>query len=245
MVLRYFVIVILAVFSGCGYEAFPQVRYLILGDSHTGDFSGETFPKYLLRELNLDQEVFIAEGAGGRTTEEGLTQLQLITQHDVYPNLETFIYYLGGADVVGFISSRDPGVAVSPGEDAYPYTNELAELMSKIRASLEDSVELALSKDWKIFLATYPALPVGVEPCGVFGNALNEIEASRANEYVDMLNDLIAETAEDQGVDLVDVRLDNEELVEDLNNFADCIHPNGLGAQIIARRFAETLNKLN
>ncbi len=228
---------------------------MALGDSITGTFESVTYPRFLVSRLGITEDEFAAEGAGGRTVAGGEERLAEIIEFDIYPNAEIFIYFLGGADIFDFVWSNDPGLAAAPSEPSYPFAEELHTLLDAMRWTMSDTLELALAQGYDTYIATYHALPAGKTPAQrvqtgsagdpLAGDELDETQAARVNEYVDLLNDMIADLAGELNITLVDIRLDNETLLQDLDNFADCIHPSEAGAEILARRFAESLRELH
>lgn len=227
--------------SGCAIETFPEVEYLALGDSITGTLETDTYPRFLIDQLAVDAHTFAAEGQGGRTTAEGRRRLEQIAKFNVYPNLHTVILWLGGADMIDFMTSHDPGLASAPSETAYPFDQQLDSLLDGLSVELATCIELARQQKWRILLLTYYDLPAGVEPCPAFGAPLSLLEASRAAEYVALLNERIENLAAATGTELVDLRRINEMLSSNPGNFADCIHPSRAGSQIIAQDVAMSI----
>ena len=99
-----------------------------------------------------------------------------------------------------------------------------------------------MAEGYQTFIATYHSRPADVAPCDLLGaDVLGEQEAERVNQYVELLNGVIADLAGAVPVALVDLRLDNPALIADPANFADCLHPSAQGAAILAARFVATL----
>ncbi|MCG3138862.1 MAG: hypothetical protein HJJLKODD_02731 [Phycisphaerae bacterium] len=220
----------------------PEIRYWALGDSITGSADQLTYPRYLAAELDWPDEEFSVDGVGGRTVAEGFQQLDSVVAAEIYPNLELLIYYLGGADMVGFVAQRDPGLAISLNDPEYPYTQEWQNLLADLTEEMTATITRAQQNGWVVLMVNYAPIPEGLEDCPAFGgNQLNSEEAARANEYVAALNQLIAEVAEQTHASLADLRMDQEEFLSDLDHYRDCTHPNDEGAQIIARRIVESL----
>lgn len=228
---------------GCVMNPAPEVRFVVLGDSITGTLETDTYPRLLVQELDIEEAEFAAEGRGGRTTATGLLRLAEIIEFESYPNAEVFIQFLGAAEIIDFILAHDPGLAVSPSESEYPFTEELDGLLALIASNMRSILNLASAQGWEVLVTTYYDLPADKTPCEAFGdNPLDEIEAQRANEYIDLLNEVILELAAELGIAVVDVRAESANLVENLDNFEDCIHPSESGARIIAQRFADVLD---
>lgn len=231
--------------AGCAPPQEPRIRYLALGDSLTGTFLTNTYPQFLVQELDIDADMLAADGVGGRTAAQGLARLDEIVDSNQYPNLDIVIVYLGGADVIDFVSSHDPGLALAPITPDYPFRAEWEELLDQVRSSTSELLQLALDQGWRVYLASYPPIAADKECDALAGNMLDETESDRANEYVNALNDLLAGLALEHGVVLADVRMDDDELSGDPENYFDCIHPSRTGARIIARRLAQTIETAN
>ncbi len=228
--------------AGCGPVVWPQVRSVALGDSITGTLDSDTWPRFLIDSLEIADEAFAAEGAGGRTAAGGFERLSDILDLGTYPDATVLIYFLGGADVIDFIMSIDPALTTAPSDGQFMFGDALKALLDDVRATMRATLELARAAGFEIYMATYFFLPASVAPCAVLGgDALNSNQAERVNEYVALLNEVISELAVDFGATLVDLRLDNEALLGPPAHFADCTHPNESGAEIIAARFAEAL----
>ena len=163
-------------------------------------------------------------------------------EFDIYPHAEVLIYFLGGADIIDFVGSNDPGLATAPGDPEYPFTEELDGLLEDMRAAMSETLELSIGRGYRTLVVTYFSLPPGVTPCDALGgNKLDRTEALRVNEYVELLDELIADLAGELQLSVVDLRLADDALAQDLGNFADCTHPSESGAAIVAGQFAEVL----
>ena len=228
--------------GACGPQVQPEVRFVILGDSITGSLEDDTYPRFLMDELGLGADEVALESAGGSTVSQGLQRTNEIVDVDPYPNATVFIYFLGGADIIDFLRTVDPGLTTAPGEPDYPFDRQLGALLDDVRGGISATLALALAGGYQTFIVTYHSLPANVAPCDLLSaNVLGEQEAERVNQYVELLNGVIADQAGAMPVTLVDIRLDNTTLLADPSNFADCLHPSAQGAAILASRFAATL----
>lgn len=228
--------------GACGPQVQPEVRFVILGDSITGSLEDDTYPRFLADELGLDANEFATESAGGRTVSQGLQRMNEIVDVDPYPNAAVFVYFLGGANIIDFLRAVDPGLMTAPGEPDYPFDLQLGALLDEVRDGISATLALALTSGYQTFIVTYHSLPADVAPCDLLSaDVLGEQEAERVNQYVELLNGVIAELAGAMPVTLVDLRLDNAALLAEPANFADCLHPSAQGAAILASRFASVL----
>ncbi len=228
--------------AGCGSVVLPEVRYVALGDSITGTLDSDTWPRFLIDSLEIADEAFAAEGSGGRTAAGGFERLSEILDLGTYPDATVLIYFLGGADVIGFVVSVDPALTAAPSDGQFMFGDALNALLDDVRAAMRATLELARAAGFEIYVATYFSLPADAAPCEALGgDALSSDQAERVNEYVELLNEVISDLAVEVGATLVDLRLANEALLGPPAHFADCTHPNESGAEIIAARFAEAL----
>ena len=229
--------------AGCGPVVWPEVRYVALGDSITGTLDSDTWPRFLVDLLDLADEAFAAEGAGGRTAAGGFERLSEILDLGTYPDATVLIYFLGGADVIDFVASIDPALVpaltTAPSDGQFMFGDALNALLEDVRATMRATLELAGAAGFEMYVATYFALPADVAPCEALGgDALSSDQAARVNEYVALLNEVISDLAFEFGATLVDLRLADEALMGPPAHFADCTHPSERGAEIIAARFA-------
>ena len=236
--------------AGCGSVVWPEVRYIALGDSITGTLDSDTWPRFLVDSLEISDEAFAAEGAGGRTVSGGFERLSEILDLGTYPEATVLIYFLGGADVIDFIASIDPALTTAPSDGQFMFGDALNALLEDVRTGMLATLQLAQAAGFEIYMATYFSLPAGVAPCEALGtDALSSDQADRVNEYLALLNEVINDLSVEFGATLVDLRLANEALLGPPApvpapvpaQFADCIHPNESGAEIIAAQFAEVL----
>ncbi len=215
---------------------------MILGDSITGSLEDDTYPKFLMDELRLEADELATESAGGRTVSQGLERMNEIVDADPYPNAAVFIYFLGGADIIDFVRAVDPSLTTAPDEPDYAFEPELGVLLDEVRDGISATLALALANGYQTFIATYHFLSADVAPCDLLSaDVLGEQEAERVNQYVELLNGVIADLTGAMPVTLVDLRLDNAALLAEPANFADCLHPSAQGAAILASRFAAAL----
>ena len=122
--------------GACGPQAQPEVRFVILGDSITGSLEDDTYPRFLMDELGLGADEVALESAGGRTVSQGLQRTNEIVDVDPYPNATVFIYFLGGADIIDFLRTVDPGLTTAPGEPDYPLDRQLGALLDDVRGGI-------------------------------------------------------------------------------------------------------------
>ena len=228
--------------GGCGLQIMPEVRYLILGDSITGTIDTDTYPRFLIAQRGDSVSLWAIDGLGGRTAAQGLQALQSIIENGQYPNNTALLYFLGGADVIDFVSRLDPGLAFSPTEEGYPFSDEFNLILRSVEKNASNALASASDQEWELYVITYPSIPTGILPCDAFGgNELNESEAARANEYIKQLNDTLSDVAEEYDASVIDLSEVDSQLQGDSENYTDCIHPSELGAQIIASQLSQML----
>ena len=212
--------------AGCGPVVWPEVRYVALGDSITGTLDSDTWPRFLIDSLEIADEAFAAEGAGGRTAAGGFERLSEILDLGTYPEATVLIYFLGGANVIDFVGAIDPALTTAPSDGQFMFGDALNTLLDDVHAAIRATLELAGAAGFEIYVATYFSLPAGVAPCEALGgDALSSDQAAHVNEYVALLNEVISDLAVEVGATLVDLRLANEILLGPPAHFADCTHP--------------------
>ena len=219
---------LVAFVSGCGNPT--GVEWLIVGDSITGTLDSPTYPARLQSALGLEDGVLVADGSGGRSALEGARRVSAGAGR--YPNIQHFIYFLGGADVVGFAAERDLAGIDDP---------EFTMLLERLGGAIDRALALAASYDWTVWVVTYPPLPVPDLPCASLDlDALDSDEAAQARNYVRQLNELLRARADSVGAHVIDLE-ERDPLGLEPAYFFDCLHPNGKGAELLAQDLATVI----
>jgi len=224
----------------CGKIQESQARYIAFGDSATAGADQPTYPQVLEALLHAN---VVNEGKGGETAQEGVNRLQSILRGVSYPKAQSLLYWEGGNDLIDFVQSVDPYLQYSPKDPDYPYSRELDQALAKIGEAVESAVQTAQRHNLQVYVATYFYLLPFVAPCdAVPVPFLNKAQVEKTNDYIDLLNRVIRETASNfRDITLVDINQELGALLGDKDNFVNCNHPSGEGNQLIAQEWFEHL----
>jgi len=216
----------------------PAVRYVAFGDSTTAGPSERDYPDFLRELLGEPEEAFANEGEGGETAPEGLERLLGLIDAQIYPNAEVFLYWQGGSDVVDLIGLIDPFLLFSPDEENYPFDELLPQKLDDTEAALEAGIQAAQDAGWRVYIATYFPMAPEVTECGAlpFDIAFPG-QITRADTYIERLNERIRAAASSRGATLVDIAAYGDALRSDPDHYFNCDHLSASGNEIAARIF--------
>ncbi len=237
--------VVLAI-SGCDSFDFgftyPDVEYVAFGDSATAGPSDRDYPDILRQRLGVSAAAFANEGHSGETTEEGLERLEQILDAGKYPNAKIMLYWEGGNDIVDTIGDLDPFLLFSPTSNDYPNAATLAKRLGEIEDNLRAAIKLGKNAGLTVYVANYFSIRESTFYCeAVALDILLPGQAALANEYVDLLNERIADAAAAEGAVLVDIAEYSPLIADDENNYHNCNHLSAEGNAIVAGIFYDAL----
>jgi len=237
----------LVLVAGCGTQTVirapqPMVRYIAFGDSTTAGPSERDYPDFLRTLLGEPEDAFANEGQGGETAPEGLDRLRELIDAGIYENAEVFLYWEGGGDIADLIGLIDPFLLFSPEEEHYPYDDLLTEKLDEIQAALESGIATAQDAGWRVYIATYFPMAPEVTECGAlpFDIALPG-QITRADLYIDRLNERIEAAAANRGATLIDIAAHGDALRADMDHYFNCNHLSASGNEIVARIFYQSV----
>jgi lysophospholipase L1-like esterase len=233
---------------GCGDSGLlipdPSVLYLAFGDSGTSGSSGRGYPEILSEFLGQATDVFANQGSGGETTGEGLDRLRQLLSLRIYPNAETLLYWEGGADITELIGEVDGLLLFSPLAPGYPHSTRLVETLDRVQTNIEAAITEGQAAGLTVYVATYFSLREVIAPCDpLFLEVMLPYQAHNANGYISLLNERIRQAAINNGAVVVDIASADDLLHADDSNFLNCNHLSDKGNEIVARLFAEALDR--
>jgi hypothetical protein len=216
----------------------PNVRFVAFGDSSTKGPSTRDYPDILRQLLNEPLEIFVNEGSGGETSEEGIERLDGLLSNGIYPNAETLFYWQGGNDVTEFIESFDPLLIFPPDEPDYLFRGSLRRRLDEAQGNIESAIVVAQDAGLTVYVATYYLIQEEFAECDALPfDIVFPGQAVNANAYLLMLNERIRQAAESTGAILVDVAAEDAVLRANPSNYFDCNHLSEQGNEIVAGLF--------
>lgn len=229
-------VVMAALTAGCGSTPLlpdPAVRYLAFGDSTTAGAADVQYWQYVQQDLGLSTAAFAGQGHGGETVADGLLRLKDLLDRNMFPNAEAMLLWEGGDDILRFVNEHDPLLLQVPTDPNYMFQSDLNALLDQVQMDLASAIGLARQKGLYVYIATYYDLVPGDCKASLLTILLPE-QATRANQYVRLLNERIGLAASGQGATLVDIASQSSTLTSDPANYANCNHLSGQGNRIAA-----------
>lgn len=234
--------------SGCGTQMImrvpdPAVRYIAFGDSTTAGPAERDYPDILRELLGEPVETFANEGKSGESAEEGLVRLDVLLSRRIYPNARVLLYWEGGKAIVEFTEDYDPFLVFSADDPAYPYAEELEEVLTEAQTTIEQAIGSAVDAGLVVYIATYfPLAPDFTECDALPFDIILPSQAQNANSYVMMLNEHIRSAAVNGGATVVDVEASADVLQADPANYFNCNHLSTSGNEVVAHLFYDAID---
>jgi len=220
-----------------GHDPRPSVILVCFGDSATKGAVDQHYPSYIEEWINPSEDDVANEGKSGETSGEGLSRLRDIIDSEKFPNAQVYAYWEGGNDLVDTITELDPFLIWDPARSWYPFRAELDDILSNIKENLRQGIQKIRETDAQPILGTYYYL-MAFKKCKFSPiHFLFPFMVRKANHYVDQLNNVIYELADEENVPLADI---NKELgTMSYWSYHDYNHANALGNRLIAEVWLE------
>ena len=220
----------------------PSVRYIAFGDSTTDGPTERDYPLLLEEQLDATTGSIVNEGKSGERTAEGLVRLTDLLAAGTYPQATTLLYWQGGNDLTDFIGNKDPFLLSSPGDDNYPFLDDLSTMLATVQSNVEAAIRAGREAGLEVFVATYFPLVEDAAVCDPLPlGILLPSQAANANDYITLLNQTLRRAASNAFALIVDVSARGSLLTSDTANYFNCNHLGEAGNEIVAGVFAQTV----
>ena len=226
--------------QAAGNDPRPSVILVCFGDSATKGAVEQHYPGYIEGWINPSEDDVANEGKSGETSSEGLERLRSIINSGEYPNAQVYAYWEGGNDLVDAIVELDRFLLYDPVKPWYPYDDELNQILSQVKENLRQGVEKIQETDATPVLGTYYYL-MAFKRCKLSPiHFLLPFQVRHANHYVDKLNSVIYELADEKQIPIADINGELGALA--YWQYHDFNHANALGNHLIAEVWFETVD---
>ena len=218
----------------------PSVILVCFGDSATKGAVDQHYPGYIEEWINPGDDDVANEGKSGETSSEGLNRLRNIINSNEYPNAQVYAYWEGGNDIVDAISQVDPLLIWDPARSWYPFREQLATLLAIVKENLRQGVAKIRETDATPVLGTYYYL-MAFKKCKLSPfHFLFPLQVRRTDHYVDELNQVIYELADEENVPLADIHSELGRMM--YWHYHDFNHANAEGNRLIAEVWFEAVD---